>query len=280
MATPNALTDVNTAKAKTKIIAYLRKEKRGKITRGEKMLKTFLEKNDLIFDTTLLNKLLTHYCLKKKEDLFLKIGGDEVETDETMRKLLKDKGENLLMKYFKMAVRRKDDSSSVPHKDVTANKKPIIDRKETYILREVNGVKNYSIAACCKPIPGDDVLGYVNENENVIVHKRSCQIATKLKSSFGQRIISAKWADHNEISFSATIEIKGIDGVGVLNKITGIISDNMAVNIKNITIDVSDGIFDGKITIMVHDVQEVEKLCYSLKQLPNVKSANRINEAE
>ena len=102
----------------------------------------------------------------------------------------------------------------------TSIKRPLIDRKETYILREQNGIKNYSIAACCKPIPGDDVLGYVNENENVIVHKRACQIATKLKSSFGQRIISAKWADHNELSFSATNKIKGNDGVGVLNKIT------------------------------------------------------------
>ncbi len=284
--TPSAdrLAYVNTAKAKTKIIAFLRKERRSRISRGEKMLKTFLEKNELIFDTTLLNKLLNHYCLKKKEDLFLKIGREEIETDETMRKLLKDKGENLLMKYFKMAVGRKGDNNSNNNAETKESPNPkdknahVIDRKATYILREQNGVKNYSIAACCKPIAGDDVLGYINENENVIVHKRSCQVATKLKSSFGPRIISTKWADHNEISFSATIEIKGIDGVGVLNKITSVISDNMAVNIKNIIINVSDGIFDGKITIMVHDVQEVEKLCYSLKQLPNVKSANRINE--
>ena len=190
--TADRLSYVNTAKAKTKIIAYLRKEKRSKISRGEKMVKTFLEKNDIQFDSTVLNKLLTHYCLKKKEDLYLKVGRDEIETDEAMRKLLKDKGENILMKYFKLAVGRKADSNAVPNNEDTSIKRPLIDRKETYILREQNGIKNYSIAACCKPIPGDDVLGYVNENENVIVHKRACQIATKLKSSFGQRIISAK----------------------------------------------------------------------------------------
>ena len=273
------LSYVNTAKAKTKIIAHIRKERRSCIHSGEKTLKTFFEKNDIPFDPHIIDKLLDHYCLKKRDELYLKIGKSEIEADDSMKKLLKDKGDNLLMKYWKMSFGKKDEGHIAQQKQPVKHEfKQVIDRKETFVLRDINGKKNYTIAACCKPIPGDDVLGYINDNEQVVVHKRSCPLATKLKSSFGPRIISAKWAEHTEKTFSATIHIKGIDGVGILNQITKIISENMSVNIRSLNIDTSDGIFEGKLTLLVHDVMEVEGLCNSLKQIKNVKSANRIND--
>ena len=266
---------VNTAKAKTKLIAYLRKERRNNILQGENSLKEFFTKNELELNTKSMDRLLEHFCLNKKEDLFLKIAAGEIETDDSLKKLLKEKTENKLLRYWKMSFGKKEEAKTEESHPAPANK---INRKETYILREVNGKKNYSLAACCKPIPGDDVLGYINDNETVVVHKRSCPLATKLKSSFGPRIISAQWADHNEQSFSATILIKGIDSVGVLNQITRVISDNLSVNIRKLNIDSSDGIFEGRLTLLVHDVSEVEALCNSLKQIKQVKTANRINE--
>ncbi|MDO5571828.1 MAG: RelA/SpoT family protein [Bacteroidales bacterium] len=270
----DALNYVNTAKAKTKIIGYLRKEKRINIQKGEKLLNHFFEKNQIEASQVVIDKLLSHFCLKKREELFSKVGNGEIELDENTKKLIKEKNGNVLLKYWKMSFGKKDDSQNQKKE----NPAHIINRKETYILREVNGKKNYTIAACCKPIPGDDVLGYINDNESVVVHKRSCPLATKLKSSFGPRIISAQWAGDNEKSFSATIEIKGIDSVGVLNHITQVITGNLAVNIRNLHIDTSDGIFQGKIGVFVHDVNEVENLCHSLKQINEVKSANRINQ--
>lgn len=266
---------VNTAKGKTKLIAYLRREKRNNMLKGENKLKEFFEKNDIELSSKNLDRLLSHYCLNKKDDLFLKIAAGEIETDDSLKKILKDKAENKLLRYWKMSFGKKEEQKQLPAETAPVSK---INRKETYILREVNGKKNYTLAACCKPIPGDDVLGYINDNETVVVHKRSCPLATKLKSSFGPRIISAQWADHNEQSFAATIFIKGIDGVGVLNQITKVISDNLSVNIRKLNIDSSDGIFEGYITLLVHDVNEVEALCNSLKQIKQVKTANRINE--
>lgn len=266
---------VNTAKGKTKLIAYLRREKRNNMLKGENKLKEFFEKNDIELSSKNLDRLLSHYCLNKKDDLFLKIAAGEIDTDDSLKKVLKDKAENKLLRYWKMSFGKKEEQKQLPAETAPVSK---INRKETYILREVNGKKNYTLAACCKPIPGDDVLGYINDNETVVVHKRSCPLATKLKSSFGPRIISAQWADHNEQSFAATIFIKGIDGVGVLNQITKVISDNLSVNIRKLNIDSSDGIFEGYITLLVHDVNEVEALCNSLKQIKQVKTANRINE--
>ena len=266
---------VNTAKGKTKLIAYLRREKRNNMLKGENKLKEFFEKNDIELSSKNLDRLLSHYCLNKKDDLFLKIAAGEIDTDDSLKKVLKDKAENKLLRYWKMSFGKKEEQKQLPAETAPVSK---INRKETYILREANGKKNYTLAACCKPIPGDDVLGYINDNETVVVHKRSCPLATKLKSSFGPRIISAQWADHNEQSFAATIFIKGIDGVGVLNQITKVISDNLSVNIRKLNIDSSDGIFEGYITLLVHDVNEVEALCNSLKQIKQVKTANRINE--
>ena len=221
-----------------------------------------------------LDKLLSAYGLKRKEDLFLKISKDEIAMDESMKKIFREKGENKLLRYWKMSFGKKEDAK--PTNEPTHPQH--INRKETYILREVNGKKNYTIAACCKPIPGDDVLGYINDNETVVVHKRSCPLATKLKSSFGPRIMSAQWTDHNDESFAAIIELKGIDSVGVLNRITKVISENMSVNIRSINIETHDGIFNGKLSVFVHDVSEVGALCSSLKQIREVKSAVRVNE--
>ncbi|MEG0949058.1 MAG: RelA/SpoT family protein [Bacteroidales bacterium] len=270
------ITYVNTAKGKTKLIAYLRREKRNRILTGENKLKEFFEKNDLDITTQNIGRLLGHFCLNKKEDLFLKIANGEIETDDSLKKLLKERTENKLLRYWKMSFGKKEEAKPEPNPTTTPVNK--INRKETYILRDINGKKNYSLAACCKPIPGDDVLGYINDNETVVVHKRSCPLATKLKSSFGPRIISAQWAEHNEQSFAATILIKGIDSVGVLNQITKVISDNLSVNIRKLNINASDGIFEGYLTLLVHDVNEVETLCNSLKQIKQVKTANRINE--
>ncbi len=278
--TPNHdwLKSVNTAKAKTKLIAYMKRDKKNKIQKGEAALTEFLAQSNIVISPIVLDKIITHFCLKKKEDLFYKIGVEEIAVDDNLKKYLKEKSENVILKYLKMPFGKKD--ASVPADKIITTPEPAekINRKETYVLREINGRNNYSLAACCKPIPGDDVLGYINDNETVVVHKRSCPLATKLKSSFGPRIISAKWAEHNENSFAATIYIKGIDTVGVLKQITRVITDNLEVNIRSLHIDTNDGIFEGKIGLFVHDVVEVESLCAQLKQIKEVKIANRISE--
>jgi len=109
-----------------------------------------------------------------------------------------------------------------------------------------------------------------------VVHKRSCPIATRLTSSFGERILSTRWSSHKNTSFEATLEIKGIDTFGILNAITKIISDDFNVNIQRLLVEAKDGVFEGKIKLNVHDVEDIQRLCVTLSKLKNIKSVGRV----
>ncbi len=128
------------------------------------------------------------------------------------------------------------------------------------------------------PIPGDDVLGYVDENDRIIIHKRQCPVAAKLKSSYGNRILATEWDTHKELSFLVYIYIKGIDSMGLLNEVTQVISRQLNVNIRKLTIETEDGIFEGKIQLWVHDVDDVKTICNNLKKIQNIKQVSRVEE--
>ena len=269
---------ITTAKAKTRLQAALRKDKKQIAAKGENIFNNFLEENGLAKnDLSIVDKILNHFGIDKKEELFYQLGSNNISLDESVKKLFKNKSQNVFMKYLKMPFGGNNKSAPVPVKpESVAAPDRKIDRKATYILRDDGKEKNYTIAPCCCPIPGDDVLGYINEDETVVVHKRSCPIAMKLKSSFGPRLVSTQWDERIDESFPATIEIKGIDGVGVLNHITKVISEDLAINIRNLSIESNDGLFTGKLGIMVHDVQDIEKLCNNIKKVKEVKSAVRV----
>ena len=122
------------------------------------------------------------------------------------------------------------------------------------------------------------MLGYINENNQVIIHKRQCPVAARLKSSYGNRIIATQWDTHKELSFLVTIYIKGIDNVGLLNEVTQVISRQLNVNIRKLTMETNDGIFEGKIQLYVHDVDDVRTICNNLKQVQNIKQVSRIED--
>ncbi|MDE5761232.1 MAG: GTP pyrophosphokinase, partial [Bacteroides sp.] len=153
-----------------------------------------------------------------------------------------------------------------------------ISTKQILKLTEEAISKEYIMADCCHPIPGDDVLGYLDENNRVIIHKRQCPVAARLKSSYGNRIIATQWDTHKDLSFLVTIYIKGIDSVGLLNEVTQIISRQLNVNIRKLTIETNDGIFEGKIQLYVHDVDDVRAICNNLKQIQHIKQVVRIED--
>ena len=112
----------------------------------------------------------------------------------------------------------------------------------------------------------------------VVIHKRQCPVATRLKSSYGNRIIATEWDTHKDLSFLVTIYIKGIDSMGLLNEVTQVISRQLNVNIRKLTIETNDGIFEGKIQLYVHDVDDVRTICNNLKQIQNIKQVTRVEE--
>ena len=133
----------------------------------------------------------------------------------------------------------------------------------------------YTLANCCKPIPGDDVFGFVSTGKGLIIHRTNCPNATRLLSSFGHRVVKTKWAKNKEISFLTGLKLTGLDDVGVIHKITNLISGELKININAITVEAKEGIFEGNIKIYVHDKDELELLFEKLRNLPGIQSVHR-----
>ena len=133
----------------------------------------------------------------------------------------------------------------------------------------------YTLASCCKPIPGDDVFGFVSTGKGLIIHRTNCPNATQLLSSYGHRVVKTKWAKNKEISFLTGLKITGLDDVGVIHKITNLISGELKINISAITVEAKEGIFEGNIRLYVHDKEELDELIAELKRLPGIQSVQR-----
>ena len=269
---------VTTAKAKTKIELALRKRKKEQTKQGEKQLREFLTKFGIEPEHSILDKLTAYYGFSKKDDFYYAISEEQVSWPENPKKILREKSNNVFFKYMKQALNV--GKSDAEKKEEVSEETLIlekIDKKKTYILREEAFQKNYTVADCCKPIPGDEALGFLNDDGRLIIHKRSCPIALKLKSNFGERIISCEWGQNKAFSFPSAIEISGIDSLGILNQITKTISEEFAVNIRKIDINSDAGHFFGKIDISVHDVNDINQLCGKLSKIKGVKKVNRVD---
>ncbi|MCC8153486.1 MAG: RelA/SpoT family protein [Tannerellaceae bacterium] len=278
---PEWLNFVTTAKARTKIDAALKKMRKKNTRKGEEKVLSVFKKFEIEPSVGNIDKLSQYFGFSKREDFFYSVEKGDVILPDNLKKLLKEKTGNVLFKYVKQALRvttkeNKDNSKEkepMNGKDVS---KPAIDKSKAYVLSEDGFGQNYVIAQCCKPIPGDDSIGFINDDGNVVVHKRSCQIATRLKSSFGERILSTEWSSHKNLSFEATLEVKGIDALGVLNTITRVLSEDFNVNIQQLMVDAKDGVFEGRLKIKVHDVEDIQRICVNLSKVKNIKSIGRV----
>ena len=271
------LTYATTAKAKAKIAAVLRKEAKNYQKEGESILSDFLQKEDIRMDDNAIDKLCKLHNIKKREELLVAIGNKKIVLSEADKNAFKEKQGTNWKKFLSFSFVNKENKDN---KEKEQDSKPTpaekINTKQILKLTEEAISKNYIMAECCHPIPGDDVLGYIDEENRIIIHKRQCPVAAKLKASYGNRIIATEWDTHKELSFLVTIYIKGIDCMGLLNEVTQIISRQLNVNIRKLTIETNDGIFEGRIQLYVHDVDDVRTICNNLKQVQNIKQVTRI----
>ncbi|RYY65545.1 MAG: bifunctional (p)ppGpp synthetase/guanosine-3',5'-bis(diphosphate) 3'-pyrophosphohydrolase, partial [Chitinophagaceae bacterium] len=156
---------------------------------------------------------------------------------------------------------------------------PYTPKKDTelIIFGESSDKIVYNLANCCKPIPGDDVFGFVTTGKGLTIHRTNCPNAAKLMANYGHRIVKTKWAKNKEISFLTGLRIIGLDDVGVVSKITNLISGELRINIAAITIEAKEGIFEGSIKLFVHDRDELDKLVDKLKSLQGIQSVDRFD---
>ena len=263
-----------TARAHAKIAAILRKERKANQKIGEEILSEFLKKEEVRPEEAVIEKLRKLHNAKNEEELLAAIGSKAIVLGEADKNELKEKQTSNWKKYLTFSF----GNSKEKQEEKEPQEKEKINPKEVLKLTEESLQKKYIMAECCHPIPGDDVLGYVDENDRIIIHKRQCPVAAKLKSSYGNRILATEWDTHKELSFLVYIYIKGIDNMGLLNEVTQVISRQLNVNIRKLTIETEDGIFEGKIQLWVHDVDDVKTICNNLKKIQNIKQVSRVEE--
>ena len=263
-----------TARARAKIAAILRKERKANQKIGEEILSEFLKKEEVRPEEAVIEKLRKLHNAKNEEELLAAIGSKAIVLGEADKNELKEKQTSNWKKYLTFSF----GNSKEKQEKKEPQEKEKINPKEVLKLTEESLQKKYIMAECCHPIPGDDVLGYVDENDRIIIHKRQCPVAAKLKSSYGNRILATEWDTHKELSFLVYIYIKGIDNMGLLNEVTQVISRQLNVNIRKLTIETEDGIFEGKIQLWVHDVDDVKTICNNLKKIQNIKQVSRVEE--
>jgi len=267
----------HTAKARNAVKDALRDESTDRIQKGMDMLEQKLSELGILPNSDIIKKLLDNYELLNKDELYSRIGLGLINLDE-LRKTLKKAPEGSLRKYWKLAI------GGVTRKNTGAKEATVpaekIDKNQPYLLRENvdSSTNSYVIASCCQPIPGDEVVGYLDHSNSIIVHKPKCPVAVKLMSSEGNRIIPVRWTIHKLASFLARISINGIDRIGLVSEVTTIISKELNVNIRNINVSVYDGIFEGTIDLFVHHTRDLNNLILQLSNIKGIASVKRVEE--
>lgn len=268
--TEDWLNIVVTAKAKSKIKDSLKEDKRAIADEGKYILQRKLDGMSAGFHQHNIDELVTFYKLPSQLDLFYNIAVKQIDLKELKEfHVLGDKLE--APKPVKPVTEAKTETEhkQVPKKD-----------SELIIFGESSDKIMYSLAKCCNPIPGDDVFGFVSTGKGLIIHRTNCPNATQMMANYSHRIVKTKWAKNKEISFLTGVKIIGIDDVGVINKITNIVSGEMRINISALTIESKEGLFQGSIRIFVHDKEELDELVNRLKQLNGIQTVDRFDTEE
>lgn len=254
---------VVTAKAKTKIKDALKEEKRKVADEGKYTLQRKVEGMGAAFNQHNVDVLAAFYKLQSPLDLYYQISIKAIDLKELKDfQVLGDKLEP--PKPVRPVIEHKPEQNTLPKKDA-----------ELIIFGESSDKIVYTLANCCKPIPGDDVFGFVTTGKGLTIHRTNCPNATKLLSNYGHRVVKTKWARNKEISFLTGLKIVGIDDVGVIHKITNLISGEMKININAMTIEARDGLFYGNVKVYVHDKDELDDLVERLKRLPGIETVDR-----
>jgi GTP pyrophosphokinase len=256
---------VVTAKAKTKIKDALKEEKRKIADEGKYIVQRKLENFGANYNQHNIDVLTTFYKLNSSLDFFYQVSVRNIDLKELKEfHLLGDRLEPPRPPKPVIEIKTDPSVSQVPHKDT-----------ELIIFGESSDRIVYTLANCCKPIPGDDVFGFVSVGKGLTIHRTNCPNAAKLMANYGHRVVKTKWAKNKEISFLTGVRIVGMDDVGVVNKITNLISGELKININAMTIEAKEGLFEGNIKIYVHDKEELEELVERLKQLSGIHSVVR-----
>ncbi len=276
---PSWINFVSTAKARGKIQAILRRANRELQKQGENILKEWLAKHNLEQTTPILDKLCELHELQKPEELLQHLGDRTVILGEKdLDEILGKKKSNVSFSWLKrmpfMGREKRRNKTEKDEQNLLVVGKDF-NKKLPCIITETS-VERYIFPSCCHPIPGDDILGYIDNKGRIEIHKRACPVANRLKSSYGNRILDAKWDMHGKMFFEATIEIRGIDRHGLLRDVAEVISSQLNIDMRKLVISGDEGVFDGTIELRVHDRNETQQIIDKLKDIDGIHEVQRI----
>jgi GTP pyrophosphokinase len=277
---PSWINFVSTAKAKGKIQAIVRRNNREMQKKGETLLAEFLKKHDITLNNNIADQLATFHEAKKREDLFqalaektIILGNEDLDELQGKHKNKNSKtGWRRYVPFIGPGKTKEEEEQQQPELFVVPEK---FNRKKPIYITDDN-ILQYKFPNCCHPIPGDDVLGFIDNKNRIEIHNRACPVANKLKTSYGNRILDAKWDMHKKVFFDANIKIEGIDRMGILVDVSRVITSQMNVNIHHLTISGDDGVFSGSIELRVHDREDVKNIMDNLKKIEGMQTVNQI----
>jgi GTP pyrophosphokinase len=264
---------VVTGKARSRIRYYLKEEKRKIAEDGKYALEKKLKVLNIPNTTQYVQEIASHFKLNSPLDLHYAIAVEAISVDEFKNfKLVNDK-----IKFFddKKAASLKELS-----KEIELSKQFPGKGYELVLFGENSNQIKYKLANCCNPISGDDVFGFVTSSEGLKIHRTSCPNAHGLMANYGHRIVKAKWAGNKSLSFLTALKITGLDDVGIINKITNVISGDLKINMRSMSIESMDGIFEGTVTVFVQDKDQLNELCHRLESLDGIQKVARLQVDE
>ena len=269
--TINWLEYVTTQRAKNKIKNFLNEDTKKLGEEGKELLTRKLRHLKITLNETVVNELVNFFKLKTSLDLFYRVGIGAIENQQ-----LKDyaaQKSNTLINFFKNKIKRSPSSNPIDQSkfETSGNFDMLVFGKEQDRL-------DYKISACCNPIPGDDVFGFVTINEGIKIHKKDCPNAISMQSNYAYRIMQAKWIDSSEQEFKAILKITGMDSLGLTNELTRVISSQMNVNIQSISLNGEAGIFNGQVTVVVQNNTILKKLMENIKKIDGIEKITRVNK--
>lgn len=269
---------VKTSKARTRIKVALKEEKRQIAEEGKELFERKLRRLKIDFQEGDIPKLQKFFNVEDPVEFFYRVGKGTISSIQ-IKNFYKEEGKKSWYSYLATKLSRRSGKKQEDKESFEDLAKKYNRSGDQLLIGDSMEKLDYKLSPCCNPIPGDEVFGFVTINEGIKIHKTTCPNAVQLLSNYAYRIVKAKWTSSESLAFLSGIRVTGIDEVGIVNKITKLISNQMKVNMRSIYFDTDDGIFEGKITLFVQDTRHLSELMDKLKTVPGVISVERMDQA-
>jgi GTP pyrophosphokinase len=256
------------AKARGKLKDAFKLEKKKHVENGKIIIEEAMKKADSPLTANNLKKIIGHFNLNNKDQLYSELGMGLLDL-KNLNEILGKKSENKLVKYWNVTFGSKKTEAEI----ILKNK---IDKKKPFLLKENQDNVSFSLAKCCNPIPGEQVVGYLSTENHVIIHKAECNKLAKYLSNQGEKIITVEWTKFKKLSYLTRLLLEGIDRLGVVNQVTTIISKEHNINMRSVKFETNEGIFKGDLFLYIHNSEDLNNLISQLKKIKGIENVSRI----